>query len=114
MLGTLLGIGYGFYWLAFDVLTFEITEPDTRDFFNGFLGVLESFGGMIGPILAGFIISVMTANTGYTTIFSISFILFILAVVGSLFLERRQAEGHFQFLLILKERKKNSNWNKTL
>src|SRR5699024_2308106 len=39
LLGSLLGIGYGFYWLAFNVLTFEITEPDTRDFFNGFLGV---------------------------------------------------------------------------
>src|SRR5690625_103356 len=42
MLGILLGIGYGFYWLAFNVLTFEITEPDTRDFFNGVLGILQS------------------------------------------------------------------------
>src|SRR5690606_3557042 len=32
LLGALLGVGYGFYWLAFNVLTFEITEPDTRDF----------------------------------------------------------------------------------
>ena len=32
LLGSVLGIGYGFYWLAFNVLTFEITEPDTRDF----------------------------------------------------------------------------------
>ncbi|HLT55781.1 MAG TPA: MFS transporter, partial [Bacillota bacterium] len=38
LLGSLLGIGYGFYWLAFNILTFEITEPDTRDFFNGVLG----------------------------------------------------------------------------
>ena len=36
ILGALLGMGYGFYWLAFNVLTFEITEPETRDFFNGF------------------------------------------------------------------------------
>ena len=57
LLGAILGIGYGFYWLAFNVLTFEITEPETRDFFNGFLGVLNSVGGMIGPLLAGVIIS---------------------------------------------------------
>src|SRR5690625_6379996 len=62
MLGSLLGIGYGFYWLAFDVLTFEITEPDTRDFFNGFLGVLQSFGGMVGPLIAGTIIAKMSDN----------------------------------------------------
>ena len=36
VLGSVLGIGYGFYWLAFNVLTFEITEPDTRDFLMGF------------------------------------------------------------------------------
>ena len=42
LLGGLLGVGYGFYWLAYNVLTFEITEPETRDFFNGFLGILSS------------------------------------------------------------------------
>src|SRR3954465_8927084 len=55
LLGSFLGVGYGFYWLAYNVLTFEITEPDTRDFFNGFLGILSSAGGMIGPIAAGII-----------------------------------------------------------
>lgn len=52
LMGALLGVGYGFYWLAFNLLTFEITEPETRDFFNGFLGLLTSFSGMIGPIAA--------------------------------------------------------------
>ncbi|WP_026906203.1 MFS transporter [Paucisalibacillus globulus] len=114
LLGSLLGIGYGFYWLAFNVLTFEITEPDTRDFFNGFLGVLQSFGGMIGPFSAGFIISKLNANIGYSTIFTVSFILFICAVVCSLFLKRRPAEGVYLFKRIVEERKNNKNWNRIL
>lgn len=114
MLGSLLGIGYGFYWLAFNVLTFEITEPETRDFFNGFLGVLQSFGGMIGPLIAGTVIAKMTANAGYTTIFTISFILFICAVSCSFFLKRRQAEGNFHFVRILQERHRNKNWKRIL
>ncbi|MGP4065074.1 MFS transporter [Oceanobacillus sp. M65] len=114
LLGSLLGIGYGFYWLAFNVLTFEITEPETRDFFNGFLGVLQSFGGMIGPLLAGIIIARMEANIGYTTIFTISFILFILAVACSFFLNRRRAEGSFHFRRILQERHHNKNWRRIL
>ncbi len=36
LIGAVLGVGYGFYWLAFNVLTFEITEPETRDFLTGF------------------------------------------------------------------------------
>jgi YQGE family putative transporter len=114
LLGSLLGIGYGFYWLAFNVLTFEITEPDTRDFFNGFLGVLQSIAGMIGPLLAGMIIAKLVDNIGYTVIFSVSFALFICAVVGSFFLKRRSAEGNYRYLRIIKERKYNKNWNRIL
>ncbi|MBN8190965.1 MFS transporter [Bacillus sp. NTK074B] len=110
VLGALLGIGYGFYWLAFNVLTFEITEPETRDFFNGFLGTLTSAGGMIGPILAGFIISRFASFKGYTIVFGISLLLFSLAVVMSFFLKRRPASGRYLFLRILEERKHNHNW----
>src|SRR5690625_1107451 len=74
LLGSLIGIGYGFYWLAFNVLTFEITEPYNRVFFNGILGSLQSISGMVGPLLAGTIILHMETNIGYMTIFSLSFI----------------------------------------
>ncbi|MFQ3542761.1 MFS transporter [Halobacillus rhizosphaerae] len=114
MLGSLLGIGYGFYWLAYNVLTFEITEPETRDFFNGFLGVLQSLGGMTGPLLAGLVISRMNNLTGYTVIFAISFGLFILAVLVSLGLSRRKAKGNFSFRRIIDERHNNVNWKRIL
>ncbi|RSK27857.1 MFS transporter [Bacillus sp. HMF5848] len=110
VLGGLLGIGYGFYWLAFNVLTFEITEPETRDFFNGFLGVLTSLAGMIGPITAGIIISSFEKFTGYTIIFAVSLGLFAGAVVLSFFIRRRQAEGHYWLTRVWKERKRNFNW----
>ncbi|PLT34696.1 MFS transporter [Bacillus sp. V5-8f] len=110
LLGGLLGVGYGFYWLAFNVLTFEITEPETRDFFNGFLGILSSFGGMVGPVLAGYIISNLTKNTGYTIIFGISLSLFTISVILSFFFVRRPADGSYSFKKIWKERKNNLSW----
>ncbi|WP_064091487.1 MFS transporter [Rossellomorea aquimaris] len=110
VLGALLGIGYGFYWLAFNVLTFEITEPETRDFFNGFLGTLTSAGGMIGPILAGFIISRFDSFQGYTIVFGLSLALFSVAVILSFFLRRRPASGRYLFLRIVEERNYNKNW----
>ncbi|WP_409297667.1 MFS transporter [Peribacillus sp. SCS-26] len=110
VLGGLLGIGYGFYWLAFNVLTFEITEPHTRDFFNGFMGILSSSGGMVGPILAGLIISRFETFIGYTIVFAISLALFTVAVVLSFYLKRRPADGRYLFLRIIEERKENYNW----
>lgn len=110
LLGSLLGIGYGFYWLAYNVLTFEITEPETRDFFNGFLGILSSTGGMIGPIAAGFIITRFEKFAGYSLVFGISLSLFALAVFLSFSLKPRPANGKYCFTRIWKERKQNENW----
>ncbi len=114
LLGALLGIGYGFYWLAFNVLTFEITEPDTRDFFNGFLGVLNSFAGMIGPLGAGFIIASLYEYIGYRVVFGVSLLMFVSAVVLSFFLQRRPAEGVYKFREVLRERKYNQDWRRIL
>ncbi|MFC4404206.1 MFS transporter [Gracilibacillus xinjiangensis] len=111
LLGGLLGLGYGFYWLSFNVLTFEITEPETRDLFNGSLGTFQSFGGMIGPLFAGYIISNLNNFTGYTVIFLLSFLLFGIAVVCSFYLQKRKATGKFIFREVLEERKRNKNWN---
>jgi MFS transporter, YQGE family, putative transporter len=110
LLGSLLGVGYGFYWLAYNVLTFEITEPETRDFFNGFLGILSSTGGMIGPIAAGIIITRFEKLTGYSLVFGISLFLFALAVFLSFSLKPRPANGKYCFKRILDERKQNENW----
>ncbi|MEH7885493.1 MFS transporter [Bacillus sp. JJ1609] len=110
LLGALLGMGYGFYWLAYNVLTFEITEPDTRDFFNGFLGILGSVGGMIGPFAAGFIISRLEKFTGYTVVFGLSLGLFAVAVFLSFSLKRRPAHGKYWFQRIITERKHDKNW----
>lgn len=113
-LGGLLGIGFGFYWLAFNVLTFEITEPDTRDFFNGFLGLLSSLAGMVGPIFSGWVITSMEEFTGYKFIFTFSLVLFAAAVVLSFFLKRRSAKGDFSFTRIIRERKNSKNWHSIL
>lgn len=114
LLGSLLGIGYGFYWLAYHVLTFEITEPHTRDIFNGFLGSLESLAGMIGPIVAGAIIVRLPMEKGYIVIFTLSLILFIIAVVFSFFLQNRKTVGHFALTTVIRQIKYDANWFNTL
>lgn len=114
LLGALQGVGFGFYWLAFNVLTFEITEPETRDIFNGFFGLLGSLAGMIGPLLAGWVITKMHNSTGYTIIFSISLGLFVLGVVMSFFLKRRKAEGRFELYQVIKWSELSLSWKSIL
>ncbi|MGY4690294.1 MFS transporter [Salibacterium sp. K-3] len=114
ILGSLLGIGFGFYWLGYNVLTFEITEPETRDFFNGFSGLLTSFAGMIGPLSAGFVITWMPETQGYQVIFFLSFFLFMMAVLLSLKMKHRHARGPVYVKKAAAEIKRNRDWRRIL
>ncbi|MGP4072489.1 MFS transporter [Piscibacillus sp. B03] len=110
VLGILIGTGYGLFWLAYNILIFEVTEPYTRDFFNGMFGALQSLSGIVGPVSAGWIITALTGYKGYLTIFFISFVLFIMAIIFSIFLERRKTDGEYNIREVIKESKENRQW----
>jgi len=97
VLGAVQGIGAGLYWLAFNVVYFEVTGPDNRDRFNGGAGLLGSGAGMIAPWLSGWIIVSMTDNAGYMLIFSISLGVFLIGAIVSFFLRKRKLSGTYEW-----------------
>jgi MFS transporter, YQGE family, putative transporter len=102
LLGCFMGIGAGFFWLAYNLLYFEITERDNRDLYNGVNGLLVSAAGIVAPMLSGWIIKQVDQFTGYRIIFSISLGIFLLAVIVSFLLKRRRAPGQFRLTDILR------------
>ena len=64
-LGLLFGVSLGLFWLAFNVVYFEVSSAENRDWFNGWIGLLGSITGIIGPWLAGWIITMMRGDQGY-------------------------------------------------
>ncbi len=97
-LGIVQGVAAGLFWLAFNVVYFEVTEPDNRDKFNGWAGLLGAGAGMIAPWLSGLLITRMADTSGYRLIFSISLGVFLIGVVVSLFLKKRQVDGQYEWL----------------
>lgn len=76
-IGILFGIASGFYWLAFQVLSFDFTGTNNRDTFNGFNGLMASLAGSTAPLLAAFIIDRNVGVRGYFIVFLLSLLLFI-------------------------------------
>jgi YQGE family putative transporter len=99
VLGIILGTASGLFWLAFNIVYFEVTDPYNRDRFNGWTGLLGSVAGMIAPWIAGFLIVHMSPSSGYRLIFTMSLIIFLMGVVVSFFLTKRKSEGHYEWLL---------------
>lgn len=86
-LGILYGIASGFYWLAFNTLSFDFTSTNNRDTFNGYKGSFAGIAGAIAPISAAFIISRFQGVRGYYIVFAITLCLFILLIIITLLLK---------------------------
>lgn len=96
-LGMLLGCALGLFWIAFNVVYFEVTDRENRDLFNGWVGLLGSMTGIVGPWFSGLIISRMVDNSGYRFIFTVSLVIYVIAVVFSFFLKRREVSGTYRW-----------------
>jgi MFS transporter, YQGE family, putative transporter len=111
MLGTLLGLGAGFFWLAYNVLYFEITEKENRDLFNGVNGLIYSVSGIVAPLLSGLMITRIDHFTGYRIIFAISLLVFVIAVLVSFLFKQRSARGEYRLIHVLQRIKEpNHPW----
>lgn len=99
-LGMLQGMAGGFFWLAFNVVYFEITGPDNRDRFNGWSGLLGSLSSMIAPWVSGLMITRIGdgEGSGYRLVFSISLVVFLIGVIASFFLKRRKPGDRYIWL----------------
>ncbi|WP_336245452.1 MULTISPECIES: MFS transporter [Paenibacillus] len=109
-LGLLFGVSLGLFWLAFNVVYFEVSSAENRDWFNGWIGLLGSITGIIGPWLAGWIITMMHGDQGYRFIFTVSMVIFAVTVVLSFFLRKRPVQSGYHWLEGLSRLKEGGVW----
>ncbi|MEC0205389.1 MFS transporter [Paenibacillus lautus] len=109
-LGLLFGVSLGLFWLAFNVVYFEVSSAENRDWFNGWIGLLGSITGIIGPWLAGWIITMMHGDRGYRFIFTVSMVIFAATVVLSFFLRKRPVQSDYHWLEGVSRLKEGGVW----
>jgi len=102
LLGIISGAGLGCFWVAYNLIYFEITEPDTRDRFNGSQGFLGAGSGIIAPWLSGLLISSLVGQRGYSLIFTASLLIFGCCGILSFFIKKRPNQGTYDWKYPLK------------
>lgn len=97
LLGAIFGIASGFYWLAFNTLSFDLTSVNNRDTFNGYNGGFVGIASAVAPISSGFIISRFEGVKGYYVVFIASLCLFLLLFIISNFLKAPSHSSNLNF-----------------
>ncbi|MBC2581326.1 MFS transporter [Clostridium sp. DJ247] len=97
LLGAVHGLAAGFYWLAFNTLSFDFTHVNNRDSFNGFNGSLCGIASAVAPISSAYMITRFTGITGYRIVFTITFAVFIVLVFISAILKCENYSSKLNF-----------------
>ncbi len=89
VLGVIYGIATGFYWLAFNTLSFDFTHMNNRDTFNGFNGCSAGVAAAVSPMSSAYIISSLGGMKGYDVVFALTLITFVILIFISMLLRCR-------------------------
>lgn len=89
ILGVIYGIATGFYWLAFNTLSFDFTHINNRDTWNGFNGCCVGIAAAVSPITSAYIISFYGGIKGYNAVFALTLTTFVLLTFVSMLLKCR-------------------------
>ncbi|ARK29541.1 MFS transporter [Halalkalibacter krulwichiae] len=103
------GISQATYWLSYFTLAHEVSSNQNRHRYLGWNQVLMGLANLVGPAVAGVVISWHTELTGYVIVFSVAFIMFIIATIGSVRIEKVETH-HKEYYMkyigqIIKKRK---------
>jgi YQGE family putative transporter len=99
-IGFFMGLGASFFAIGMHMQTLDSTKDGGRDRFLYLGNLLNSIGGMIAPLLAGFLIERYIGMKGYYLVFSITLVWFILASLISLQLKGKQVSRESHFLKV--------------
>lgn len=84
LIGFVLGWAVSFFAVGMHIVSMDHTHNENRDRFFAIGGVLGSIGGIVTPLLSGWLIVHFAGMNGYYIVFALSVALFVVAVLLSI------------------------------
>ncbi|MGP4039361.1 MFS transporter [Gracilibacillus sp. D59] len=109
LFALLRGIAQGLYWVAYFTIVHEVSSDQNRHRYLGWNQIVMGSANLIAPALAGFIIGLFAGLSGYLIVFSIAFLMFLTATIGSFRIKKesiRHRNYYMKYLGQIIKRKK--------
>lgn len=110
-LGALLGVTWGFFWAGNNTFNFDVAASDKRDYFFGWLGVVSDSARLVSPLISGMIIHFLPGQQGgYLVIFASALVLYLGAIVLSVWVPQDRTRRPFRIRRALFPGKDQRDW----
>lgn len=96
------GIAQGMYWVAYFTIVHEFSSDQNRLRYLGWNQIVMGGSNLLGPAIAGFIISLSNELSGYIIVFSLAFLMFVIATMGSFRIQKEDMSHKSYYMKYLK------------
>lgn len=87
LFAVMAAFGTGFYFAGYFTIVYDVTNHGNRLRYMGLQSVIGNLSQMLGPALAGIVISRFVELTGYTIVFCAVYLLFTASFIGSFWIK---------------------------
>ncbi|RDE27411.1 MFS transporter [Parageobacillus thermoglucosidasius] len=108
------GISQALYWLGYFTLSYEVSSDQNRHRYLGWNQIVMNVTNLAGPAVASFIISLFVGLKGYTIVFSLAFLMFVIASGGSFKIKKQTRYRSYYMKYLPLIIKKEPDFKKTL
>jgi YQGE family putative transporter len=110
--GFVKGLAMGFFWFGYHILSFDFTSTSNRDKFYANTTLISGTCALLGPLIAGYVITNFRDFHGYYIIFACSAVLFIAAVAMSFEMKSTPIKKPYKIEDLIFT--KNKKWRNTM
>lgn len=98
LFGVFAGIAGAFYWSAYLKIMYDVSTEQNRIRYLGFNMFAFTSAGLVGPMLAGWIIALNEGLRGYIIVFTFAFVMYVLTTIVSLRIRAIRTHHHSYYL----------------
>lgn len=114
-LGILTGATGGIFWSGANILSYDMTQAGSREYYIGLMSTITGAVGLVAPVLGGVIIEFAPEpHLGYQALFGGVVVLYAICIVLSFWLPKDNVQHPFRLRRALFPKKEQRDWRLTL
>lgn len=108
--GMLFGGFSSFYWLGYSTIVYDVSNDQNRIRYMAITSIVVSLASLLGPLIAGAVISWNEGLYGYLVIFGISGLMFSITTIGSFQLRADKTHHKSYYLQLMPQVIRKNPW----
>jgi len=106
LIGCLKGTSAAFFAMGMHTMTYDFSKRDEYPLIFSYTSIFSNISALTAPLITGFVLMIISSQTGYNVIFSCSLILYVVSVIFTSKIQNNKQASSYKILEVFKKKNK--------